>query len=106
MKSDDPITNLISAFARLPGIGERTASRLAFYVLNEPDSLADDLSEALQAVKDQVNLCERCCNLTQSEICSICRAPDRDHSTIDMFGFVGGGVRYRFGHRASTAGVD
>jgi len=82
VKSDDPITNLVSAFARLPGIGERTASRLAFYVLNEPDSLADDIAEALLAVKDQVNLCERCCNLTQAETCSICRAPDRDHSTI------------------------
>jgi recombination protein RecR len=82
LKTDDPITNLINAFAKLPGIGERTASRLAFFVLNAPESVAYDLSEALVLVKEQVGLCTRCCNLTQNELCDICAAPKRDRQTI------------------------
>lgn len=82
MKSDDPITNLINAFARLPGIGERTASRLAFFVLNSPVDLARDLASALLEVKERVGLCTRCCNLTQNELCDICSASKRDHSSI------------------------
>ncbi len=82
METDDPITNLINAFARLPGIGERTASRLAFFVLNSPEELARDLAEALIQVKERVGLCSRCCNLTQNELCDICSAPKRDHHTV------------------------
>ncbi len=82
MKTDDPITNLINAFAKLPGIGERTASRLAFYVLNAPVELAHDLAEALMEVKERVGLCTRCCNLTQNELCDICAAPKRDRHVI------------------------
>lgn len=82
MESSDPITNLISAFARLPGVGERTAQRLAFYILNERDEVAEDLADALMAVRDNVGLCERCCNLTNDELCSICRSAKRDKSTI------------------------
>lgn len=82
MKSEDPITNLINAFSKLPGIGERTASRLAFFVLNAPEQVAYDLAAALASVKEQVGLCMRCCNLTQNELCEICAAPKRDRSTI------------------------
>jgi recombination protein RecR len=82
VETDDPITNLINAFARLPGIGERTASRLAFFVLNSPEELARDLAEALIQVKERVGLCSRCCNLTQNELCDICSAPKRDHHTV------------------------
>ncbi|MFB6263948.1 MAG: recombination mediator RecR [Bradymonadaceae bacterium] len=82
MESSDPIANLVSAFSRLPGIGERTASRLAFYILDEPDELADELTEALEEVRDEVALCERCCNLTKERLCGICRSEQRDRSVI------------------------
>lgn len=82
MKTQDPITNLINAFAKLPGIGERTASRLAFFVLNAPAELANDLAAALIEVKERVGLCTQCCNLTQNELCEICAAPKRDLHTI------------------------
>lgn len=82
MRTDDPITNLINAFARLPGIGERTASRLAFFVMNQPLELAQDLAQSLLEIKEKVGLCTRCCNLTEGELCSICRSPKRDQTTI------------------------
>jgi recombination protein RecR len=82
MKHTEPIDNLISALTRLPGIGEQTASRLAFFILDEPDQLAEDLADALEAVKDRVGLCDRCCNLTGDDLCSICQSSDRDHGTV------------------------
>lgn len=82
MKTDDPITDLITAFTRLPGIGERTASRLAFYVLKAPEDVARDLAQALVEVKERVGLCTRCCNLTDRELCWVCADPKRDPSVI------------------------
>ena len=82
MKTSDPITNLINALSRLPGIGERTASRLAFHILNQPDDLARELAEALVEVKAKVGLCVVCCNLTEEEHCVICRNPKRDRTKI------------------------
>lgn len=82
MKSSDPITRLVNAFAKLPGIGERTATRLAFFVLNQPEDLAHELAEALVEVKEKVGLCARCCNLTDEGLCSICQSTRRDHSQI------------------------
>ena len=82
MKSTDPITNLINALSRLPGIGERTASRLAFHILNQPDDLARDLAEALVQVKERIGFCKRCCNLTEDDLCSICANPKRDRTKI------------------------
>lgn len=82
MSDKDPISNLISAFTKLPGIGERTASRLAFFILDESDNIADELAGALEQVENEVQLCERCRNLTNESLCSICRHTKRDHSTI------------------------
>jgi len=82
METNDPITNLVSALAKLPGIGERTASRLAFFILNEPDTLADELAGAIEQVKNEVGLCERCCNLTDVDLCSICQSTRRERGTI------------------------
>ncbi len=82
MKATDPITRLVNAFAKLPGVGERTASRLAFFILNQPEEIAGELAEALVDVKQKVGLCERCCNLTDARLCSICQSPKRDHSVI------------------------
>ncbi|QDG51761.1 recombination protein RecR [Persicimonas caeni] len=82
MKSTDPITRLVSAFTKLPGVGERTASRLAFFILNQPDEIANELAQALVEVKEKVGLCERCCNLTDERLCSVCQSQRRDHSVI------------------------
>lgn len=82
MKTSDPITNLINALSRLPGIGERTASRLAFYILNQSDDLAQDLAHALVQIKERVSFCKRCCNLTENDLCTICSNPKRDRSKV------------------------
>jgi recombination protein RecR len=82
MKATDPITRLVNAFAKLPGVGERTASRLAFFILNQPEEIASELAEALVDVKQKVGLCERCCNLTDEALCSICQSPRRDGASI------------------------
>lgn len=82
MKTADPITNLINSLSKLPGIGERTASRLAFYILNQPEDLATDLADALTAVKERIGLCKRCCNLTENDYCEICMSGKRDRDVI------------------------
>lgn len=82
MRPTDPITRLVNAFAKLPGVGERTASRLAFFILNQPEEIAGELAEALVEIKQKVGLCERCCNLTDERLCSICQSPRRDRSLI------------------------
>jgi recombination protein RecR len=82
MKVRDPITQLINAFSRLPGIGERTATRLAFHVLNEPADLAEELARALIEVKERVGMCKQCCNLTEGDLCGICLDERRDRSTV------------------------
>lgn len=82
MESTDPITNLVNAFAKLPGVGERTATRLAFFILNDRDDIARDLADALLDVRDNVGLCERCCNLTDADLCSICASAKRDSSQV------------------------
>lgn len=82
MKTSDPITNLINALSKLPGIGERTASRLAFYILNQPSELAQDLAEALVQVKERIGFCKRCCNLTEDDLCLICSNPKRDRTKV------------------------
>ncbi len=78
----DPITRLVNAFRKLPGVGERTATRLAFFVLNEPEEISRELADALVEVKEKVGLCEKCCNLTDEALCAICRDSRRNQSVI------------------------
>jgi len=68
--------------ARLPGVGEKTAQRLAFHVLKAPPEYARELSAALLALERDVRLCSRCCNLTAQDPCAICADPQRDAKTI------------------------
>lgn len=82
MANSDPIEILVSAFAQLPGIGERTASRLAFFILDDNTDVASEIIEALQTVEDEVGLCERCNNITGTDLCRICRDATRDHSVV------------------------
>ena len=74
----EPVARLIEAFARLPGIGPKTAQRLTFHLLRAPDGEARSLATALVAVRDQVVFCERCFNISDAPLCPICRDPARD----------------------------
>jgi recombination protein RecR len=84
MKLPEPIQNLITAFERLPGIGPKSASRLAFYLLSAPDEVSSGLAEALAAFKEQTSFCPECFNimLTGRERCEICESHTRDEAII------------------------
>ena len=76
------LQNLADRFARLPGIGGKTAQRLAFHVLELPLEEAQDFADAILAAKREVHTCPECQNLTDREICPICDNDSRDHSTV------------------------
>ena len=77
-----PLARLVAELARLPGIGQRTAQRLAFHILRAPDEEAAALAAAVVEVKERVGLCERCFNLAEGPLCRICADPGRDEATI------------------------
>lgn len=77
-----PINRLIEAFHRLPGIGPKSAQRLAYHVLRAPEEEANDLASALVEVKQSVVLCERCQNLTDTDPCRICLDTGRDRTIV------------------------
>ncbi|MCJ7710425.1 MAG: recombination mediator RecR [Chloroflexi bacterium] len=74
----EPVARLIEAFARLPGIGPKTAQRLTYHLLRAPDAEARALARALVAVRDEVVFCDRCFNISDAPLCPICRDPARD----------------------------
>jgi recombination protein RecR len=74
----EPVARLIEAFARLPGIGPKTAQRLTYHLLRAPDAEARALARALVAVRDEVVFCDRCFNISDAPLCPICRDPGRD----------------------------
>jgi recombination protein RecR len=78
----EPVARLIESFARLPGIGPKTAQRLTYHLLRAPDTEARTLAGALIAVRDQVVFCERCFNISDQPLCPICRDPARDTSRL------------------------
>lgn len=78
----DAINDLISELGKLPGIGEKTATRLAFFVLRQPEQYARSLAKALLDVKERVKLCSVCLNLTEKDPCEICGDRARDGSVI------------------------
>ena len=78
----EPLARLIQEFKRLPGIGQKSAQRLAFHVLRTPREDAGRLAQALLDVKDNLGICTLCNNISDGEICSYCRDPHRDHSSI------------------------
>jgi recombination protein RecR len=80
--SSDPIARLTVLLAKLPGVGEKTAQRLAFHVLKSPPEYARDLAQALLALRDEIRLCSSCCNLTAQDPCAICKDPQRDAKLI------------------------
>ncbi len=76
------LERLIEQFESLPGIGHKTAQRLAFYVLDLPEEAARAFADAIMDAKHSVRQCSICCNLSDSMVCPICDNPDRDASTI------------------------
>src|SRR6478735_6660003 len=76
------VDNLVAQLTRLPGIGSRTAQRLAFHILQTPAPEAEALADAIRVVKERVRFCRECGNLTEEETCSICRDARRDHTLI------------------------
>jgi len=78
----EPLARLIQEFKRLPGIGQKSAQRLAFHVLRNSRDDAEQLAQALIGVKDKLGVCETCNNISDAEQCNFCRDPHRDRSSI------------------------
>ena len=76
------LQNLIDQFKRLPGVGAKSAQRLAFHVLKTPREEAERLCEAIRDVKDRVTYCTTCNNITDTDPCAYCADPGRDHRLI------------------------
>lgn len=76
------ISNLIEQFSSLPGIGQKSAQRLAFHILNMPEENVRQLSAALVDARTHIHYCKECFTLTDSDLCPICGNPARDHKTI------------------------
>ena len=77
-----PVQDLIEELSKLPGIGPKSAQRLAFYILKVPPEEAQRLARALVAVKEKIRFCKICYNVTDQEICEYCRDPRRDDSVL------------------------
>ena len=77
-----PLTELINQFSRLPGIGEKTAQRLAFHILEQPPERAEKFAEALVNARRKIHFCKECQALTDSELCNVCDNPARDRTVI------------------------
>ncbi len=77
-----PVQKLVGELARLPGIGQRTAQRLAFHILRATPEEALALAEAIREVKEKIGLCDVCFNLADEPRCRICQDPRRDHTVI------------------------
>jgi recombination protein RecR len=77
-----PIANLIEQFSKLPGIGRKTAQRLAFYILEMEPLEVEKLAVSITNAKEKVHYCNQCCNLTDDDLCNICKDERRDQSTI------------------------
>jgi len=76
------LENLIDKFATLPGIGRKTAQRLAFFMVSLPDEEAISFADAINDAKNSVQCCTVCLNLTDSEFCAVCRNPRRDEAVV------------------------
>ena len=76
------ISTLVGQLGKLPGIGNKTAQRLAFHIMSMPKEQAHDLADAIKNARDNVRYCKTCCTLTDSDYCPVCSNPERDHATI------------------------
>lgn len=76
------VISLIEAFSRLPGIGQKTASRLTYFLLRAPDAVSQTLAKALTDLKEKTRYCSTCYNITENDPCPVCSNEKRDRSTI------------------------
>jgi len=76
------VENLITELSKLPGIGRKTAQKLAFFILTMPEEDAKGISRAIDAVKEKARFCNQCFNITEKEVCSICSNTSRDKSKL------------------------
>ena len=76
------VEDLIAKLAKLPGIGKKTAARLAFHILQSSQEDAQALARSIMQVKDRIGLCHICFNIAEGEVCTICRNPQRDRSLL------------------------
>ncbi len=81
-KTPAPIERLVAALKRLPGIGEKSATRLSFFLLGAPEPVVRELADAIGRLKQEIVLCEMCFDLSDESPCAICRDDRRDHSVI------------------------
>jgi len=79
---DGPLQRLIDELARLPGIGKKSAQRMAFHLLSIEEADALSLAQAITDLREQLGICSRCFNVTSAEECTICRDPRRDETTV------------------------
>ncbi len=77
-----PLARLVAELERLPGIGPKSAQRMAFHILRQPQEEAKQLAEAILSVKESIRLCKECANFTDQELCEICRDPKRDRTLM------------------------
>lgn len=77
-----PITRLIEEFSKLPGVGRKTAQRLAFHVINMNTNDVESLSKAIVEAKREIKYCSVCCNISDNDVCSMCSNKNRDTSVI------------------------
>ena len=77
-----PVARLIEAFHRLPGIGPKTAQRLTYHLVRMPRDEAEELADAVLAIKDRIVLCSTCMNISESHVCGVCADPRRDQTRI------------------------
>ncbi len=77
-----PISKLIEELSRLPGIGVKSAQRLAFHIISMPVEQAEQLASSITEAKRNIRYCKECCTFTDQELCPVCRSPGRDHRTI------------------------
>lgn len=76
------ISRLIEELSRLPGIGSKSAQRLAFHIIDMPREQVENMAKALVDARNNVKYCTQCCTLTDRELCPICKNPDREQGTI------------------------
>lgn len=82
MTNPDPLRNAIAQLSRLPGVGEKTASRLIYWLLKQDPQTSLEIGTALCALPDSIKRCTVCCNISPTDICSMCADPKRDKSII------------------------
>ncbi|WP_122645389.1 recombination mediator RecR [Enterococcus mediterraneensis] len=82
MQYPEPIAKLIDSYMKLPGIGQKTATRLAFYTIDMKDEVVNEFAKSLLSVKRDLHFCSICGNITEDDPCEICANPNRDRGTI------------------------